>query len=143
MLTSNNFFKFGSNLTSKATIRQINKVEWLAVNQENRGMLLSCGNGGGPTPPDYFLLSLASCQASGIRFLLEKRGKKVKGLTVDVEAEWDLGPRRKFKEIRLNYTIEADEVSQELADQVIENVEKNMCVVGQTLKYKPNITLID
>ena len=137
------FKRYSGSLINKTVVHSINGVDWLGINNAGKGILMTTGDGASPTPPDDLLLAYGSCSASGVKFLLEKRGKKVRNVKVEIEGEWQLAPVRKIKEVRMNYIIDADDVSQELADNTLKSVEQNMCIIGQTMKYTPTITLVD
>ena len=99
--------------------------------------------GSAPTPPDSLMMSLGACAADSLKFLLEKHGKVVKNIVTNVEADWEIEPKRRISEFRLNFLVDADDTTQELLDQLTNQVETKMCTVAQTLQCGPAIKRID
>lgn len=129
--------------TVKATVQLIDGIEWFCRNKDGKGVLLSTGTGSAPTPPDALMMAYGACAASGIKFMLEKKGKVVKSLDTEVEAEWAMDPQRRIKDIKLHFKIDVDGVSQEELDKLVEHCEKKMCPVGQTLRHGVVIKRVD
>lgn len=99
--------------------------------------------GSAPTPPDVLMMSLGACAADSLKFLLEKHGKVVKSIVTNVEADWEIEPKRRISEFRLNFLVDANDTSQELLDQLTNQIETKMCTVAQTLQNGPSIKRID
>lgn len=133
----------GATQTVKVTAETIDGVEWFCKSSDGLGVVMSTGKGSAPTPPDYLMMGLGACASSGIKFLIEKRGKPVTKLICDIEGNWTMDPQRRLKDLTLNYTIEGKGISKELCEKVIETHEKSMCPVAQTLKAGANIKRID
>ena len=113
--------------------------EWWCTDNNGRGIITTAGVGSAPTPPDLLLMGLGACAGNGIKFRLEKEGKKVRSLDVDVEGEWDSKPTRRMSDIRLKVTADAD-ISQSELDKIVNEVKEKMCPVAGTLLHNPRIT---
>ncbi|OHT04982.1 hypothetical protein TRFO_27431 [Tritrichomonas foetus] len=113
--------------------------EWWCTDNQGRGIVTTAGLGSAPTPPDLLLMGLGACAGNGIKFILEKNGKKVRSLDVDVEGEWDPKPVRRMKDIRLKVTADAD-IDQASLSKIVEEVKEKMCPVAGTLLNNPHIT---
>ena len=134
---------FAEERVRKAQVRLIDGVEWLGLNKDGKGILLSTGNGSAPTPPDALLMAYGACAASGVKFLLEKRGRTVRSLVTECEGEWIMDPQRRFKDITLHFKVDVDDVTQEELDKIIAQIEGKMCLVGQTLRYGAEVKRMD
>ena len=112
--------------------------EWFCTDKNGKGIIATTGAGSAPTPPDYVLMSLGACLGSGVRFMLEKRGKACKNLTIEVEGEFGSQPQRRIKEMRVKVSVESD-VAKDVLDKIVKQVEEKMCPVGGTLLNPPVI----
>ncbi|KAH0793006.1 OsmC family protein [Histomonas meleagridis] len=135
----NNFAK-----VTKAKVLNIEGFDWFCTNKNGQGVILSTDNKGcAPTPPDSLMMSLGACAADSLKFLLEKHGKMVKNIITNIEADWEISPKRRISEFRLNFLVDTDDTSQELLDQLTSQVETKMCTVAQTLQCAPVVKRID
>ena len=120
----------------KVRAQHILGLEWFCTDKNGKGVVMTTGDGSAPTPPDYLLMSVGACAGNGIRFLLEKAGKKIKSLTVDVEGEWTDQPQRRISEIRMNVTCDGN-VSKEELEKVVQEVKTKACPVAGTILNTP------
>lgn len=118
----------------KASAKLISGLDWLTVNKDGKASVMTTGDGVAPTPPCYVLMALGACAGNGVKFLLEKAGKTIRDIKVDVEGEWDAKPQRRISEIRMSVKADADVTEEELA-KIVKQVEDKMCPVAGTLKY--------
>lgn len=125
--------------TVHAHTRNIAGSEWFCTDNEGRGIVCSTGNGSAPSPINYLLMALGACSGAGIKFNLEKRGKKVKSLDIDVTGNWTRNPSLHISDIQLNVSVDAD-VDQQLFSQIVDEVENKFCPVAGTLINKVKIT---
>lgn len=121
-----------------ATARHITGDEWFCTDNQGRGIITTAGAGSAPTPPDLVLMGLGACAGNGIRFALEKKGKKVNQISVNVSGEWVNRPQRRIKEIKMDVQADANLDQWEL-DRIVEEVKDKMCPVAGTLLGKPDI----
>lgn len=129
---------------AKVNVKLIKDNNWFGQNAAGRGLVLTTGSGqgsAGPTPPDHIMLAYGSCFGGSVKHILEDNGIKVKDLTVEMEAEWELVPHRRIKEFRSNCIIEADGLTQEMADAALKQASDEVCMVANTLKRSPKITV--
>lgn len=127
----------------KVSAENIDGKEWFCKSRDGRGIVMSTSqNGTAPTPSDYLMMALGSCASSGVKFLLQKSGKKVNSMLVDVEGEWEMEPKRRIKSLKLNYTLEGD-LDEASFNKALEQQEKSMCPVSQTLKRTPTIKYVE
>lgn len=113
--------------------------EWFCTDNNGRGIICSTGNGSGPSPVNYVLMALGACSGAGIKFNLEKRGKTVRSLDIDITGDWSRNPSLHIGDIKLNVTVDAD-IDPKLFSQIVEDVENKFCSVAGTLLNKVNIT---
>jgi len=140
MLTQSSLLQFSRTAADvyKASAHHIMGCEWLTVNKEGKGAVMSTGPGSAPSPPDFLLMSLGACTGYGVKFLLDKQAKKFTKLDVDVEGEWTNEPERRFGNIKLLVKTDAD-IEESKLKAIVKMVEDKMCPVGLTLKYPPKI----
>ncbi len=102
-----------------------------------------------PTPGDILCGSLAACIDSTIRIIANKVGMPLRFLSVEVSASVDVrGTLRLKKEVPVGFQsmdahidIEADDgVTEKMIQQLIKAVEYS-CIILQTLRTPPEITL--
>ena len=113
--------------------------EWWCTDNQGRGIITTAGMGSAPTPPDLLLMGLGACAGNGIRFNIEKRGKKVRSLDVDVSGEWTSKPCRHMFDIKMKVTADTD-MDQATLAKLVEEVKEKMCPVAGTLLNTPKIT---
>jgi uncharacterized OsmC-like protein len=106
----------------------------MGINKDGKSIVLSNGLNVAPSPPDAFLMAYGACAASGLKFLLEKQGKKVRSLKTEVEGRWADSQERRLDKIDLNFNIDVDDVTQKELDDLVALIEAKMCPVGQTLR---------
>ncbi len=102
-----------------------------------------------PTPGDILCAAMASCLDSCIRIIASRLGVALKALSVDVEANMDVcGTLRVddatpvgFQDVIMRVDIKAeDQVSDQMLDIIVSAAEYS-CVVVQTLRNAPEITI--
>lgn len=135
--------RFAAPMISKAEVELIGGIEWFCRNKDGKGVVLSTGAGSAPTPPDALLMAYGACAASGLKFLLEKRGKKVRKLVTDVEGRWAMDPQRRLDDISLHFKVDVDGVTQDELDKLVAQIEAKMCPVGQTLRAGTVVKRVD
>lgn len=113
--------------------------EWWCTDNEGRGIICSAGNGSGPSPVNYVLMALSACSGAGIKFNLEKRGKTIRSLDIDVTGDWTRDPSLRIGSIKLNATVDAD-IDQETFSKIVEEVKEKFCPVAGTLLHNVKIT---
>ena len=136
-MLSTGFTRFAAEVW-KVHAQCIHGLEWFCTDKNGKGILTTTGDGSAPTPPDYLLMGLGACAGNGIKFVLEKKGKKVNSISVDVEGEWTSTPTRRMKEIRMNVKCDAGISTSEL-EKIVEDVKHKMCPVAGTLLHTPEI----
>jgi uncharacterized OsmC-like protein len=134
---------FAAPAISKATVINLQDTEWLGINKDGKSIVLSNGHKIAPSPSDAFLMAYGACAASGLKFLLEKRGKKVLKLETQVEGSWADGGQRKLDKICLRFNIDVPGVTQEELDKLVEICEAKMCPVAQTMRAGTLIKRVD
>lgn len=112
--------------------------EWFCTDKNGQGIICSAGNGSAPSPINYLLMSLGACTGSGIKFNLEKRGKKVRSVDIDITGDWTREPSLRIGDIQLNVTVDAD-IDQELFSKIVDEVTNKFCPVAGTLLHATNI----
>ena len=112
--------------------------EWWCTDNQGRGIITTAGMGSAPTPPDLLLMGLGACAGNGIKFNLEKRGKTVKSLDVQVEGEWSPTPVRHISEIRMKVIADVD-MDQDQLSKLVDEVKEKMCPVAGTILHTPVI----
>ncbi|KAH0785972.1 OsmC family peroxiredoxin [Histomonas meleagridis] len=112
--------------------------EWFCTDSQGRGIITTAGAGSAPTPPDLLLMGLGACAGNGIKFALEKRGKTVKSISVDVEGEWTNKPQRRMETIRMKVLADVD-MNEAQLKAVVDEVKEKMCPVAGTLLNTPVI----
>jgi uncharacterized OsmC-like protein len=88
-------------------------------------------------------MAYGACAASGLKFLLEKRGKKVLKLETEVEGQWSEGEQRKLDRISLTFNIDVPGATQDELDKLVAICEEKMCPVGQTMRAGTVIKRVD
>jgi uncharacterized OsmC-like protein len=95
------------------------------------------GEGAGPSPPDFLLVSLAACAAYYALRYLQARSLPTEGLTVQVTADKALSPARlaSFRiEVRL------PELEERHREGVLRAVKS--CLIHNTLTHPPRIETV-
>lgn len=134
---------FAAPVVSTVNVSLIEGIEWFCRGKDGKGTVLTTGAGSAPTPPDSLLMGYGACAASGVKFLLEKRGKVVKSMETEIAGTWDMTPFPRISAIDLHFKVEADDVDQELLDKLVHEVETKMCPVGQTLRHGTVVKHVD
>jgi putative redox protein len=98
------------------------------------------GDGEGHTSLELLLLSLSSCFASSVKFLLMREKIKVDELKVNAEGERREEHPTGFKNISLFILIKAEGLKSDILEKVIRLSEENICPVYSMIKGN---TLID
>jgi uncharacterized OsmC-like protein len=124
----------------RVVVHSIGGEEWFGVSSDGHGMLFTTGPGAASTPPDVLLMSLGVSSADTIKYILETHNKTVNGLKVDVEGEWAGDLPRRFKEIRLKYTVDSPDVSKNDVARVAGTVVEEICPIAQTLFTRPRLS---
>ena len=137
-MLSSSFHRFAPEIW-KTRAHNILGSEWFCTDSHGRGIVTTAGAGSAPTPPDLLLMGLGACAGNGIKFALEKRGKTVKSISVDVEGEWTSKPQRRMETIRMNVIADVDMDEAQLK-KVVDEVKEKMCPVAGTLLTTPTIT---
>jgi uncharacterized OsmC-like protein len=132
---------FAASPPLKATVRSIINGDWFCLNKEGKGVHLSTDGSHGPRPLDALLMAYGACAASGLRFLLEKRGKQVETLITDVEGILDQ-KGEKLTDISLHFKIDVNGVTQEELEAIVTQIEAKMCPIHQTLKAGTKIKAV-
>jgi putative redox protein len=87
----------------------------------------------GQSPVDTLLSALATCTASDVVDILEKRRTPIESLQIDVVGERvDTVPRR-FKHIKLTFHISGNGIEREHAERAIELSVNKYCSVRDSL----------
>jgi len=123
----------------KCAVHNIYGDEWLCVNKGGKGILMSTADGCSPHPPDYLLMALGSCSADDVKIGLENKGHKVRKITAFVDGEIDMKPKRRFKDIKIRFEVDADGISKEEIREVATHVLTNVCPVANTIIGKPKV----
>lgn len=89
----------------------------------------------GPSPTNFLLLSLAGCMGVDVIHILEKSRVPLESLSVEAEAERAEEPPRRFRRVRLVYTVSGptDEHADRL-ERAVELSRDKYCSVLHTLK---------
>ena len=143
MLSENSmiqFSRFASPQVYKASAHHIMGCEWLTINKEGKSAVMTTCEGSAPSPPDFMLMGFGACMGSGVKFLLDKNGKKFTKLTVDVEGEWTMKPQRRMGAIRATIKTDA-QCDPEKLKEFVKLVEEKMCPVSGTLRTAPSISM--
>lgn len=132
-------FKRSVHKQSHCHSHNIGSCEYFCTDNNGHGAIITTGEGASATPPDFLLMALGACLSNGIKFNIEKRGKKIKNLDIDVFGEWSSKPSNHISDIKLKITAETD-VDKELFAKIVKEAEDKMCPVSATLRYSPSIT---
>ncbi|PKQ27579.1 MAG: hypothetical protein CVT63_07265 [Candidatus Anoxymicrobium japonicum] len=87
------------------------------------------GDDSGPMPSEYFLASLAACQAFSYRAVAEKRGVKIDELRVESEMELENG---EVVRIREDVFVKSSEPKQKL--EALEALSQKVCTIGKACR---------
>lgn len=120
----------------KASVRLVGGVEWITFDGKGQSAMMTCGDGAAPTPPDHLELAYGVQAGGYLKELIEKAGKTVNSLEVELAAEWQLGKIRKFKEVRMNFVIDSPDLTQEETNGFLDKVKEQF-------QFTPSLTLID
>lgn len=104
------------------------------------------GQDKGIEQPEGMLASLAACYLEWVRKHAKRFGINLIEVEVECEGDlaisrdmkWKLGQRTGFTNIRTNYKIKADNSDEEIQEFV--NLMNELCIVGNTLLYPPELT---
>lgn len=127
-------------------VRNIGGFEWNCLSSSGKGGLISCSGPDGPanSPPDQLEMALGVCTGANVLRQLQREGKKVNALSVDMEAVWDLGDLPRFTEIRMKVNVDAPGVTKEHVENILKKIEaEKLCFIRNTLEHAPNISLLD
>jgi putative redox protein len=98
------------------------------------------GLGGGPTPMENLLLSLAGCTGMDVVSILRKKRVHLEDLRIDVSGERAAEHPRVFTSIHLNYTVRGESLSTETARKAVDLSLDKYCSVAGMLKKSAKIT---
>lgn len=129
---------FARSETHKATAKLIHGLEWFTTNKDGKGCVMTTGPGSAPTPPDYVLMALGACAGNGIKFSLDKMGKKYTKLDIEVLGTWTDKPQRRLGDIKLVVSTDAD-IPKAKLEEIVHTVETKTCPVAGTLATAPHV----
>ncbi|OHS98339.1 OsmC-like protein [Tritrichomonas foetus] len=136
------FSRFSTQIPdAKVLVQHVQDSEWLGVGN-GKSTPIKASSKYETSPTDCLLASIGSCSASDLRFLLEKKGKKVNNIQAHVIATWADEPKTHIESFNIAFKVDADDVTQEEIDEMVKTVEEKMCPVSQTLKNPPKIKYI-
>ena len=140
-MISSRISRFSSKILKPVHVHAHNIIgsEWWCTDNNGRGIICSAGNGSAPSPTNYLLMALGACSGSGIKFNLEKRGKEIRNLDIDITGDWVRDPSLRIGKIQLNVTVDAD-IDQQTFSKIVEDVKEKFCPVAGTLLRATNIT---
>lgn len=124
-------------LTDRFTIESDVRGHHMYIDQSKRGG----GNDLGPSPLEYFFLSIGGCLVTIAKIVAHQRGIELRGMQVHVEG--DLAPdvllgrrtdiRAGFSDIRVSVDLDADLTCQEKA-AFMEEVDRR-CPISENVAY--------
>ena len=98
------------------------------------------GNNNGMRPMEMLLLSLVSCSAMDIVFILKKAGEDISSFNIEVEGKRVDTIPKIFSDIHIKYVISGKDLSKNKTQNAINLSAEKYCSVSNMLKEKCNIT---
>ncbi len=92
------------------------------------------GDGAGYTGLELLLMSFSGCSATSVVFLLRKMGKTIESMTINSEGIKNEELPRAFREIKIKYTIESQDVNAADVSKAIKLSEDSVCPVWSMIK---------
>lgn len=98
------------------------------------------GEGGGPTPMEVLLVSLAGCTGMDVASILKKKRVGLQHMTVKVNGERAPEHPKYFTRIEVRFDIQGKDISEEDVKRAIELSKDKYCSVSVMLKDKAEIS---
>lgn len=102
----------------------------------------SGGGGGGPTPVEALLASLAACSAMDVISILQKKRQRVSSYRIEIDGD-RVPPGafpRPFTAIRIKHIVAGEDLDPEAVARAVELSDEKYCSVIATLRAAPPIT---
>lgn len=100
---------------------------------ESGNIVRMASGGGGPSPMEMLLLSLAGCTAVDVISILQKQRQDVSGLDVHVEGRRAADHPRRYTDIAIEFVVRGRNVSPQALARAIELSETKYCSVAASL----------
>lgn len=103
------------------------------------GLVLDGPDGVGPRPYELFLTGLAGCTAMDVISILQKKRQKITDFRVKVSGKKENEHPKVYQEIRIEYVVTGEDVSEEAVKRAIELSETKYCPAYATLRHSIQI----
>lgn len=125
---------------SKALVKWIDGMNFVGIDADGRGTLISGGEGPGISPMQMLLLGLGSCASIDIVLILKKQHQAIEDIQVEVEGQRAANPPRPYENIHLHFLIKGTDLDSHKVERAIQLSTEKYCGVHATLMGVANIT---
>lgn len=123
----------------KATVRWQEKLNFEAVNESGKSLLLS-GEGEHPSPMEVVLQAVGACSSIDVVMILQKARQEITDCQCELTAERAESVPRVFTKIHANYRITGKNLSAKQVQRACDLSMEKYCSVSLMLKGKVEIT---
>jgi len=129
----------------KAQVKWIGKMSFVGKANSKHPVVMDTnpevgGEDAGVRPMELILIGLGGCTGMDVVSILKKMRVDFDSLTMEVEADRAKEYPRVYREIRLKYIIQGDDVPEEKFKRAIELSQTKYCAIGAMLKKAAQYT---
>lgn len=125
----------------KARVKWIDGMNYMGVDADGRGMLLSgSGDGPGVSPMQALLLGLGSCASIDVVMILQKQRLALDDVQVEVEGERGEEAPRPYKKIHMHFMVSGKALPEDKVVRAITLSTEKYCGAFGTLSASAEIT---
>lgn len=125
---------------AKARVKRIEGMNYLGIDADGRGALISGSSGPGVSPMQMLLLGLASCSSVDVALILEKQRLQLDDLEVEIEGTRDEEAPRPYKTIHMHFILTGSQLEPKKVERAIQLSTEKYCGAHGTLRGVADIS---